>query len=232
MSINGKIVGKNFPLYRPRDKWHESVKGDNTCERTFRGLYARWRLDCPAFNSRHPDCDYYLLVDRDVERLETNPLLCDVILRYEWDLNAVIPGGGGFGDLPETVVDENGTTIDIPIEQHPKFNDETIFPSYMKQWDGNGKFIGFWSWSSMAGITKFWAGSKTASITEYGFSPLDPLDTILGKMSDPGHGLGGAGKWIILTYHRGKQGIYYTRTSTYLFSALGWPESIYNSYDP
>lgn len=228
MSINGKQIGTRFgTLYLAKNKWTEDATTGGTCERTFRCFYSEWRQHVPSLRSKHPDASYYLLQTRTAQQLESNPLLCDVTLNYKWALDAQTTAD--FAQVPSDLVDENDSTSEEPIERHKKFNDNDVFPTDEKIFDVNGKFIGFTWDSPWFGTTKFVVGSKTVTITQYSLTPFSAVDSRLGKLDNPGHGYGDEGKWLLITGHRGKQGIYYTLTLTWLYSAIGYVDGLYNN---
>ena len=234
MSVPNPIAGYQvgtqigvIPLYQPKDKWTESTgNGSGSCERTFRAFYATWRDICPALYSLHPESPLYYLKTRVAEQLQTNGFLCDVTLTYVLGINATIPGLL----IPPDLVDENDNRVEIPIERHPLFNDDDYFPTADKIFDPTTKqFLGFVATSPYFGESKFITGSCTVSITQYAESPFASVVDQIGFTSDPGHGLGSPGQWLLASGHRGKQGVFYTLTTTYEFSSVLWP-AIYSTY--
>lgn len=224
-SINGKQIGQRFgTLYMPKDEWSENATTGGTCTRTYRALYASWRATAPLLKSRHPAAAYYLLETRDVRQLETNALLCDVMLGYKWDIAANVPG---FAQIPADLVDENDTTAEVEIERHPSFDDPAVFPEEDKIFDDiTGRFLGFKKESDWFGVTKFIVGSFTTTITKYSLAPFPP-PTDVGKLMVPPGYAAGLRQWLVVGQHRGKQGIFFTRSTTYHFSALPFVDGLY-----
>jgi hypothetical protein len=123
---------------------------------------------------------------------------------------------------PTQYTEQNGTTEE-DIQNHPSFG--TWVSNGWVIFDENGVFQGFTQDSGKAGVTSYIVGTKTV-IKKAFFSskPSDASDT-QGKTSSPG--LDYTGSWLVIGSVRGLEGIWWTQTTTYKFSAVTWDSDIY-----
>ncbi len=229
--------GTPFPLYQPRDEWNESANATPTCQRTIRCLYDGWRDVAPVINEPHPEDSRYVLLTRHAKQLETNGLLCEITLDYGW-----LPGtvsDTDFATLPADVIDENGSAIEVPIFQHPSWDDSDVFDPEEKLWQvgdtvqeggtppASGVFIGFTPDSIWFGVSKYVVGSYQVSVTSYSFTPVKSDDGTVGTQAVPTGYAGDAENWLIMTSHAGRSGPFYTLTVVYQYSAIPAPTGLY-----
>jgi hypothetical protein len=125
------------------------------------------------------------------------------------------------GQIPATSYEEQASTIDLDIRQHPDF--ETKMKSYWDEEKGefkpNNKFTG---------VTSYRVGTMEVAKTIYGTGMPSSDFSLLGKCQSPGGAYSGSRNWLVVSTQRAKVGEgLYSKTTTYLYSALEWDSDIY-----
>lgn len=233
-----KIIGPAFPaagLDQTKDEIEVTALGTNVI-RTVRKLYSAWKTGLPAIYSPHPtETRSYLQTIRCVQHPDGADL-CDVVFRYEPD--------AAHGAVPDTVpvpdddVAESGSAIDIDITRHPAFTQTPIGAA--DDWP-DAPWSDFWDYDKnrfkpasegtpdyLVNLTKYKLGAGQVAITKYyRQKPTEDRFSKYGKISNPGHNLGGDGHWMILTGGLNKRGGFWALTYVYQYSETEYPDEVY-----
>ena len=232
-----KVVGKplNGLLYQPQDEIETTIYGDVVCRRAVAN-YATHKQFLPAIQSRHPILTLCALQRISVRQRALNGARCDVELYYE---QVEVPEST---PVPEDEVSESGSTVEVDIRSHPGFPDR--YPeSRPGGWvEGMGSnFVQYWDADKLSfkvdsatpeylrGLSKYVVGSGEVAVTKFTKIRPSSVRPLIGRISDPGHGLGSEDQWLILTGGISKRVAYWGRTLVYKYSATPWPVKVYGN---
>lgn len=163
----------------------------------------------PSLNSEHPENSNYTLQAATQERIPGD--LCKITLTYATD----------FDELPDTTVVEQSSQEQVDIREHPNFGD------WSAEWDAEAE--AFLPSSSKYGISSYIKGTTTVTVTEYFASKPASRRNDIGTLDSPSVDYGSAENWLIIASTRQQQGTFWTRQTTYLWSAKPWNADIYGS---
>lgn len=122
--------------------------------------------------------------------------------------------------IPSTTYDEQTSSIELPIQQHPSF------ASWSADWDSEKD--AFKPESDKYGVTSYIVGSTVVTKTEYFGSQPSSRYSDVGTLEVPGGGFGGSNQWLIIGTSRRKIGDgLYSRETQYLYSAKAYNTDIY-----
>jgi hypothetical protein len=165
----------------------------------------------PAQFTACPDYPNFLLTNATQEMRLLG--MCHITLTYQ----------ASYSATPATQYTEQNGSMDIPIEEHPDFDDwadEELF-------DDNGQFIGFIDTSDKYGVTSYIGPTSIVTKKEYFTSePTDERGTI-GQTQNPGRDYEGDTNWLIIGSSRALEGLFWTRTTTFRWSAVDWNADVY-----
>jgi len=117
-------------------------------------------------------------------------------------------GGGYVGaGVPETTWSENSSQMEVDIKLHP---------NYDEAWE-----------EDKAGVDSYIVGTTTVTKSEYFTSKPSSDRSSLGTRRSPGGDYGSSANWLLIGSNRTKQGEYWVRSNTYLYSELPWDNDIY-----
>jgi len=222
-SVGGSWAGA---VDQPKDEIFDDDKG-RQITRVYRALYATWESYAPSLQSPHPVQPLCKLATRRAAQIEPG-VLCDVTLRYVQDE----PDSAELENPPPMEKTENGSIVELPIESHPDFNDPSVFPDAWKIFaDINGKklYQGLARTVCPPEIKDTWVlGTGTVTVTTYSASEPSNVRADTGKIKTP-PGESGAGRWLVLTGFKGKQGKWWAKTLVYQNSEIPWPPEVYDN---
>ena len=171
--------------------------------------YAAKDTNTPSLNSVYAAGSNYLLTNVEQERIAGD--LARITLTYT----------AAYDSLPATTVVEQTAQMEVDIREHPHFND------WSDEWDSvAGEFKPS---SSKYGIKSYIAGCTTVIKTEYFSSiPSSGHDSV-GKLASPATGYGSSDNWLVIGCTRQQQNNFWTKQTTYLYSAKAYDSDIYTS---
>lgn len=143
----GADVGKgaSLPLQQPRDRFGGSV-GQEWGERSFIIAYSEasnaWRAQVPAAEAVHPAADWLRFKSYDFKQSRNSAVSGELVLRYEQDqFSATYPTPG----LPEDVVVEDSSVMEIDIRRHPNFA-QADPPDADADWPAGAAMVDLYDW--------------------------------------------------------------------------------------
>ncbi|MDR1304256.1 MAG: hypothetical protein LBK76_03435 [Verrucomicrobiales bacterium] len=188
--------------------------------------WAEWEHIAPQYGDADPSYPGELVL-REVlaKKSEGQGSLCKLKLVYG------APDGDDIASgMPGTDIREDAATIEVSIMQHPRFGSIAGTPEAPRNgaiWekcrdvDGDKEwheFRGFEAGSQYHGVTSYLVGSKTRTTTTY--YSTRPATDALGVRTSSG--------WLRTGSSAGKDGRWYTKRNTELYSAAGWDATIYS----
>jgi hypothetical protein len=207
----------------PDETFVETI-GVQTHTVEYTAAWETWKRDCPAIGTRLPANQWLVLSERRAKKFMGK--LAQVTLIYKTS-----PLEGGQPDSPDipppAELTEVGTSISVPIERHPDFDDDAKFPMAQKVFetvkDNTGatvqKFIGWKDDSLLRGKTDYYVASKTVTYLEY-FKDRPAASEFPKIVAPPGYG--DNNRWLRIGSEVNPSGQWFLRRDTYLFSG-DWP---------
>jgi len=188
-----------------------SVNTAGTLEEDLECLWADIATNTPAPFSTHPVYTSFILVSAEPQMR----LLGMANIHFVYQCS--------YTGTPSTQYTEQNSSTQAPITEHPSFDDwaaDEIF-------DDNGQFIGFSQSSDKFGIESYIVPASIVTKKEYFTSePPDERGNI-GKTQNPGRDYSGDDNWLVTGSTRALEGLFWTRTTTYEWSAVAWNSDIY-----
>lgn len=228
-----KSLGFQGALQQPTQKWTRTKLGD-VCTVEYELPYSQWRQWVPKIYSKHPENSHIWLTHVEVE--QTGGPRCKVTLSYEPGDN---PANNDElqmpGDANGREFSEQGASLELPIQEHPDFDDNEKFPG--KIWEGK-QFMGFENLKenehNKFGVTHFIPGTMTVTVTTYSRNEPAEVKDLIGKLVDPPgyHSYTGKKNFLIITASNNSprtrvHGAFWGTVAVYQFNKAGWDKDIY-----
>lgn len=211
-----RAIGQKIGFLRTADERFEKTKDNTTHTVNFVTTWADFPKQCPLYYSEDPQ--FPGLVLTKASAVKHMGSLARVTLVYE-----APPFPGGSAVIPPPEFSETGSTIEVDIRQHPSFNNETYFPK--SEFDENSDKPPFKKGTSKYGVTAYLVGSGTCSYTEWFLST--PAPNLRGIIATPPNKTE-VGHWLRVSSEINKNGQFWSRRDTYMFSAKAWDTDIYS----